>query len=153
MLYRYRNGKRTTGDEPIGSAVSGVGVNSRREGRTAHRRGRPERGARLGLRSSGVGGLAGGGSGGAPGSFARMPRSSRMRGDKRLNVVVGLAGGARLGLCSSGAGPLGRIYRGKNSIQPITRPAAAKMTPITPKAAYEHDEGAGIRFSCPGAAR
>jgi len=39
------------------------------------------RGRRPGLRSSRVGGL-GGNAGGAPGNFARMPRSSRMRGDR-----------------------------------------------------------------------
>ena len=40
-----------------------------------------QRGARPGERSLGVGNLAGGGSCGAPGNFARMARSSRMRGD------------------------------------------------------------------------
>jgi hypothetical protein len=51
---------------------------------------RPEcdwRGARPGSRSSGVGGLAGGGSGGAPGSFARMPRSVLMRGEQALRYA------------------------------------------------------------------
>jgi hypothetical protein len=46
-------------------------------------RGRPERGARSGLRSSGIGRRAGGGSRGAVGNFARMPRSTRIRGDNR----------------------------------------------------------------------
>jgi hypothetical protein len=40
------------------------------------RRGRPERGRRLGFRSSGIGGLTGRGSRGAVGNFARMERST-----------------------------------------------------------------------------
>jgi hypothetical protein len=40
---------------------------------------RPDRGPRLGLRSSGVGGLAGGGSRGAVGNFALMARRTRIR--------------------------------------------------------------------------
>jgi len=47
----------------------------------AHLGRRPDRGRRRGSRSSGVGGLVGGGSGGAFGNFARMPRSVLTRGD------------------------------------------------------------------------
>jgi hypothetical protein len=55
-----------------------------------YRRGRPARGARLGLRSSAVTGLAGGGSRGAPGSFPRMARRVLMRGDSgnRSSAIV-----------------------------------------------------------------
>jgi hypothetical protein len=49
--------------------------------RSDYRRDRPERGARREFRSSDVGGLAGGGSGGAPGNFARMARNVLIRGD------------------------------------------------------------------------
>jgi hypothetical protein len=48
---------------------------------TPYRRRRPKRGARLGFRSSGVGGRAGSGSRGAVGNFARTPRNVLTRGD------------------------------------------------------------------------